>query len=84
MGNPEREAYREAFWESLVEHPDVRFMLVGLVECDTLQEWADRWHFKHHEQARRFLRTNLCGRLQDIGGGEAVRFLQMTMGSRGI
>lgn len=84
MLSPEREAHSQAFWESLHDYPDLRFMLVGLIECNTLQEWSDRWGFKHHEQARRFLRTNVRRYLESVGGGAAVKHLQCLMSEKAI
>jgi len=80
----EYDAYKQAFWEALQEYPDLKFMLIGLMEAKNLEEWRKRWHFAHHEQARRFLRKNVRGYLRDAADGDAVKFLNWLMAEKGI
>ena len=80
-----KSVYAEAFWDSLRESPVLRFQLIELVEAKSLRELGEQWGFgEHPESVRRYIRGPLRRRLEQEAGGDALRFLMLLMGEKGI
>lgn len=79
-----RSAYAEAFWDSIRDKPALRGQLVELIEAPSWRSLAGLWGFEHHEQLTRYVRGPLRRRLEREAGGEALKFLMLLMGEKGI
>ena len=80
----EREAYKQAFWESLKSCPVVRAQLVELIEAKSMNELGEIWGYSPPHKVRDYVRGPFRRRLEREVGAEGVEFLMRCCGERAI
>ena len=80
----EREAYKQAFWESLKSCPVVRAQLIELIESESLDELGRTWGYSPPHNVRDYVRGTFRRRLEKEVGAEGVEFLMRCCGERAI